>query len=120
MTETTEDKTYTIPLPNRESEFEIQSMMYNILKYQDKFIVRGEVKAYKSRLDLVVYNKNNQAKVIIEVKSRARLRKTYRKYKQVTKYENLFKLPVVVCHNRAKVGETLNKVRELMNANGTS
>ncbi len=109
------NKLYLIPLPKRESEFELQSMMFSILKSQG-FIVRGEVKAYKSRLDLVVYGRDNKAKCIIEVKARARLRKTYRKYKQVTKYETLFKLPVVVCHNRTKVGESLDKVREIMNA----
>ena len=107
-------KLYLIPLPKRESEFELQSMMFSILKSQG-YTVRGEVKAYKSRLDLVVYSKDNKAKCIIEVKARARLRKTYRKYKQVTKYETLFKMPVIVCHNRSEVGKSLDKVREIMN-----
>lgn len=107
-------KRYTISCPAKESEFEIQSMIYGILKHKDGFIVKGEVKAYKSRLDIVVYDKSKNPKCIIEVKARGKIRKVYRKYKQVEKYEKLFNLPVVVCHNRAKVGETLTEVRKIM------
>lgn len=108
-------KTYTIPLPSRVSEFEIQSLIYSILKNKDKFIVKAEVKAYRSRLDIVVYDNKKNAQVIIEVKSRQKVRKIYRKYKQVTKYENLFNLPVVVCHDSESIAATLKQVREIMN-----
>ena len=57
-----------IPYPTgRVAEFEIQAELYNKLK-NEGYDVRGEVKAKKSRLDLVVFE-NKKAKCIIEVKS---------------------------------------------------
>ena len=105
---------YKIPYPQRMTEFEIQSLLFGILK-KEGFKVRGEVKAYKSRLDVVVYDDNYKARVIIEVKARKRIRAKVRKYKQVIKYEELFGLPVIVCLNQQKVTETINQVKGIMN-----
>lgn len=113
-------KQHIIPYSKLETEFEIQAMLYNILKYKDGYVVKGEVKAYRSRLDIVVYDKQFNAKVIIEVKARKRIRQNYRKYKQVDKYEKLFNLPVIVCHDRSKVGKTLNEVRRIMNVQAST
>ncbi|MCK5611747.1 type I restriction enzyme HsdR N-terminal domain-containing protein [Candidatus Pacearchaeota archaeon] len=104
----------TILYPARQSEFEVQSLIFTILK-SEKYNVRGEVKALRSRLDIVVYNDNNKAVCIIEVKARARVRKKPRQYKQVMKYEELFGLPVIICLNRSQVRDTINQVRRIIN-----
>lgn len=105
---------YTIYYPeNRISEFEIQAELYNELKQQG-LNVRGEVKAKQSRLDIVVFNEQNKAVCIIEVKSQKKERATQRKYKRVQKYEDLFKLPVLTCLNRKQINETVNKVKEII------
>jgi hypothetical protein len=106
---------HIIYYPNRLSEFEIQSDIYQRIK-QSGLEVKGEVKAKNSRLDLVVYDANNNAICIIEVKSRARARTTEKKYKRVQKYEQLFNLPVIVCTHPSQIEQTVNKVKELLNA----
>ena len=109
---------YTIYYPIKEkkiSEFEVQSDLYQELKKLG-FNVKGEVKAKYSRLDIVVFDNLNNARIIIEVKSRLRPRATIRKYKRVQKYEELFNLPVLVCINHDQIDETIKKVKELFNA----
>jgi hypothetical protein len=98
--------------PQRLSEFEVQSDIYQGLKKKG-FNVRGEVKAKKSRLDIVVFDDNNTARCIIEVKSRKRERKLTRKYKRVIKYEELFNLPVIVCTNSSQIEQTLKRVEDI-------
>ena len=100
---------------DRISEFEVQSDLYQQLK-QLGFNVRGEVKAKFSRLHIVVFNNNNIAKCIIEVKSRKRERAAPRKYKRVQKYEELFRLPVITCINRTQINDTINQVKGIINA----
>ncbi|MCK5611718.1 type I restriction enzyme HsdR N-terminal domain-containing protein [Candidatus Pacearchaeota archaeon] len=109
----------TIKYPERISEFEIQSLTYGILR-KEGFIVRGEVKAYKSRLDIVVYDEQKKAVCIIEVKSRKRIRTRTKKYKQVQKYEELFNLPVLVCVSKSQIQDTLNQVRRIMNGSSNN
>ena len=104
---------HNIPFPERQSEFELQSLVYGILKKED-INVRGEVKAYRSRLDIVVYNKQNKAKCIVEVKSRKKVRERITKYKQVQKYEGLFKLPVIVCVHPSQIQDTINQVKRII------
>lgn len=101
-----------ITYPTRQAEFEIQALLYLALKRQG-LNVRGEVKAYKSRLDLVIFNDDNQAKCIIEVKANQRPKQ--RKYKRVTKYEELFKLPVIVCMHKTQINDTISQVKGIMN-----
>ena len=108
-------KYHSIPYPKRKSEFEIQAQLYYELK-KNRINVRGEVKAHKSRLDLVVYDKDDKPQCIIEVKARARLRKQPRKYKQIIKYEELFGLPIIICLNKTQVSDTINEVRKVFNA----
>ncbi len=103
---------YIIPFPYRIAEFEIQAELFNKLRTQG-FNVRGEVKAEKSRLDLVIFNTENRAKCSIEVKSSQRIKK--RKYKRVEKYEELFNLPVIVCVHNDQINQTIDEVRRIMN-----
>lgn len=105
---------YIVPYNKRMSEFEIQSLIFGILK-KEGLTVRGEVKAHKSRLDLVVFDEQKKAQCIIEVKSRVKQRKNPRKYKQIIKYEELFKLPVIICLNQTQVQDTVNEVKRIMN-----
>ena len=77
-----------VPYPKRRpSEFEVQARLYNKLR-QKGFIVRGEVKATRSRLDLVVYDKNKKAICIIETKSWKKKRKVT-PTKQLKKYQKV-------------------------------
>ena len=107
-------KYHSIPYPKRKSEFEIQAQLYYELK-KNRINVRGEVKAKNSRLDLVVYDKDDNPKCIIEVKARARLRKQPRQYKQIIKYEELFGLPIIICLNKDQINETIEKARATLN-----
>lgn len=106
------DLLYKVFFPDRLSEFEIQSDVYQALKKKG-FNVRGEVKAKSSRLDLVVFDKNDGARCIIEVKSRERVRKKPRKYRRVQKYEELFNLPVIVCMNGSQIEQTVKEVEKI-------
>ena len=101
-----------ITYPSRLAEFEIQALLHISLK-REGLNVRGEVKAYKSRLDLVIFNDDNKAKCIIEVKSSQRIKN--RKYKRVAKYEELFKLPVLVCMHPSQIQDTTNQAKRIMN-----
>jgi hypothetical protein len=103
---------HKVVYPQRLSEFEVQSDIYQELKKKG-FNVKGEVKAKNSRLDIVVFDDNNTAKCIIEVKSRERVRKTPRKYRRVEKYEELFNLPVIVCMNASQVESTVKQVEDI-------
>lgn len=103
---------YTILFPDRIAEFEIQAHLFSKL-IQQGINVRGEVKAEKSRLDLVIFNEDNQAICLIEVKSSQRIKK--RKYKRVKKYENLFGLPVIVCTHQDQIRNTIDQVKEIIN-----
>lgn len=103
---------YIIKYPTRQAEFEIQALLYISLK-REGLNARGEVKAYKSRLDLVIFNDDNTAKCIIEVKANQRPKQ--RKYKRVTKYEDLFKLPVLVCMHKSQINDTISQVKRIIN-----
>lgn len=101
-----------IPYPTgRISEFEIQAMLYGRLK-QEGFNVKGEVKAKKSRLDLVVYDVRNKPVCIIETKSWKWKTKST-ETKQLTKYRELFDVPVLVCGRTFQVEKTVDKVINL-------
>ena len=103
---------YIINYPTRQAEFEIQALLYIALK-REGLNVRGEVKAYKSRLDLVIFNDTNKALCVIEVKANQRPKQ--RKYKRVTKYEDLFNLPVLVCMHKTQIQDTINQVKGIIN-----
>ena len=75
--------------------------------------MRGEVPALKSRLDLIVFDDKYKALCIIEVKAKKRIREKERKYKQITKYETLFNLPIIMCLNMSQVDQTIEKVEEI-------
>ena len=101
-----------IKYPTRQAEFEIQALLYIALK-REGLNVRGEVKAYKSRLDLVIFNDDNKAICIIEVKSNQRPKQ--RKYKRVTKYEELFHLPVLICMHKSQINDTISQIKGIIN-----
>ena len=105
----------TIYYPARPSHFEVQTMIFSILK-EKNYDVKGEVKAIKSRLDLVIFNDDRKAICIIEIKALKKIRLNRRKYKQTTKYENLFNLPVVICLNMSQVNQTIERVDEICQA----
>ena len=102
---------HEVPYPaenRRRSEFEIQAELYNQLQ-EEGLNVRGEVKAYKSRLDIVVFDDDNQAILIIETKSWSRKKKRT-ETKQLKKYKRLFDIPVLVCGRLSQINETVEKV----------
>lgn len=95
--------------PSRPSKFETQSALFTELK-KIGYDVRGGVRATKSKLDIVVYDKHRGAICIVDVRARKEIRGATRKYKQISKYEDLFKLPVVVCLNYSQINQTIERV----------
>lgn len=99
----------TLEYPKRVSEFEIQSELFERLKQSGKN-VRGEVKGYKSRLDLVLYCGSNTAISVIEVKSRKRPRKHVKIYKQTSRYFSTFFLPILLCTSMQEIEIVFSQV----------
>lgn len=109
-------KAYRVPYPERRpSEFEVQAKLYNKLLNKG-FIVKGEVKAYKARFDLVVYDKNYKAICIIETKSWKKKRYVT-PTKQLKKYRK-FGVPVIVCGWMERVDFTVERVEKLFKSLG--
>lgn len=102
----------------RPSEFEIQARLYNKLR-EEGFNVRGELNAKLShdrncRLDLVVYDYNNNPVCIIEVKSWAKPR-SIRRYsnKQLKRYRKLG-YPVLLCCHKNMMSAVIQEVKDIM------
>ena len=101
-----------IPFPKKVSEFEVQAQLYQELIIRG-FCVRGEVKHEKSRFDLVIYNKDEEAICIIEVKNYKRNKKPNVKTKQIRKYLQ-YDLPVLVCVHSEQVKMTIAMIKRLI------
>ena len=106
-----------IEYPKRESEAEIQSLLWVALKEKGldtRLEVGAELNGRRHRLDIVVFW-GNEAQAIIECKSWSRRYNKERLYqltkntKQIRKYED-WGLPVFVCGRL----ETIPKVVELV------
>ncbi len=96
-----------IEYPKKINESEIQANLW--LKLIDANIdARLQVKAEKSRLDIVIF-KNQTAKGIIECKSwtkrylRNQKYQLYKNSKQYRKYQDTFHIPVFVCGCKASI-----------------
>lgn len=97
-----------IQYPQRQAEFEVQAMLFAQLR-QCGFDVRGEVFAYQSRFDLVVFDVYQCARVLIEVKPchgplSPRQRQAYERYG----------LPFLCCYGVADIATTLERVSTIM------
>jgi hypothetical protein len=112
---------YTIPFPDRHSEFEVQAKIYSELLSRG-ITVRGEVvaacldngKEVGARMDLVVYV-NRKAAAVVECKNydeSSECRwigdRQHRKY-------NSFGVPVLFCDKMSKVSSTIQAVVDYLN-----
>lgn len=105
---------FEINYPERTAEFEIQAELYTAIK-ELGFDVRGEVKAYRSMFDLVVF-KLYKPKCIIEVKSSKniiRSRERLSKSGQHRKY-SMFNLPLVYCYSKQEIPRCLDIIKKIM------
>ena len=112
-----------IEYPNKSNEFEIQAELYSLLKSYS-INVRGEVVDKnirnalgnkvgfkKSRFDLVVFDKNNIAKIIIEVKPCITRKKEGTK--QFNKY-SIYNLHLLYCFRDTNKLILLNRIIDLL------
>mgnify|MGYP001607649440 CR=1 len=96
-----------IEYPQKLNESELQAQLWAKLKSR-KIDARLQVKAIRSRIDIVIFKKG-QATGIIECKcwSKSYLKKQryryYKKSKQYQKYTQLFGLPIFVCGCSASI-----------------
>jgi hypothetical protein len=103
--------------PERETEFEVQAELYCKLK-ENGFNVRGHVYCDNNRLDLVVFDKKNIAKCIIEVKNWKpeeikRKSNNLKTKPQCQKYKKFF-LPLLYCVHSNCIDATINRVTEIL------
>ena len=102
-----------VPFPKYKSEFEVQSDLFERLKVLG-FNVRGEVKYEVQghrgmRFDLVVYNSDNIAELVIEVKNGPSGKKpTKQSY-----YRQMSCLPVVVFFEDSEISSVINELKRL-------
>jgi len=103
-----------INYPKRQSEFEVQSHLYEALKAVG-LNVRGEVKHEHCRFDLVIYDKENNPICIIEVKGRGKenYMERFKHTKRYSKYSS-YNVPILVCRNDSDVLPTLNQISKLL------
>lgn len=101
--------------PKRETEFEVKAELYCKLK-EKGFNVRGPVTSDDSRFDLVVFDKDNNVKCIIEVKKwkPEEVKKKSNRPKTKTQHEkyNKYNLPLLTCY-RSNLNETIEDVTKL-------
>ena len=108
-----EVKNMEIEYPKRHSEAEIESSLWFRLR-QLKLDARLQVKTIKSKLDVVVF-KDSKAVCIVECKSWTKqyhLKQRYQRAKnnkQITKYKELFGIPVYICGYFSAI-EPLSKI----------
>ncbi len=100
--------------PKHQSEFEVQSALFQQLKLLG-YNVRGEVSYQKdartyARFDLVVYQRGVRP-IIIEVKRERKIRNAGA-IKQLKKYA-VFNADILFCFGAQQVAETVSKVKEL-------
>jgi len=103
-----------INYPKRQSEFEVQSHLYEILKSMG-LNVRGEVKFEHCLFDLVIYDSENKPICIIEVKKRKEGYSIdrYKKTKQYAKYTQ-YGVPLIVCGNYNDIIPTIERITKLL------
>ena len=103
-----------IPYPEKRTEFEVQSDMYQNLKSLG-LNVRGEItesknisklsnnkKGFKKcRFDIVVFNSENVAVLIIEVKRGVESNSNFTESRQYRKYK-MYNLPLLYCWSDTK------------------
>ena len=102
------------------SEFEIQAELYYRIK-ELGFNIRGEVSCFysenrvtnKARFDLLVLDKDNNPKLIIEVKKRSQLNLSIRESKQMEKYK-ITGLECIYCLGQSNIDNCINNVIDYM------
>jgi hypothetical protein len=105
----------SIKFPRKHSEFEVQAELYSKLKLAG-YNVRGEVEAKQigrrgCRFDLVIFD-GEEARIIIEVKSRRRLLDRQLDTPQLRRYRS-WNIPVLLCRCMDEIEPTFNNVLEL-------
>lgn len=106
-----------ISYPKKETEFEVQAKLYCKLKKQG-FNVRGNVKIYgKCHLDLVVFDNDNTAKCIIEVKNwklNSNIEKKLMKPSRKAQKEKYLKynLPLIYCTHSAYIDKKIDEIKK--------
>ena len=110
--------TMMVSYPKKETEFEVQAELYCKLKEQG-FNVRGEIPEDGSRLDLVVFDKNDSAKCIIEVKNWKNdcdIEKNLMKLSRKAKHERYlkFNLNLLYCVNSGEIDKTIEEIKKIL------
>ena len=107
---------FLINYPKDQSEFEIQSKLYQDLLNRS-IDVRGEVVFGASRFDLVIFNKSKIAICIVEVKKEFNIGFAAQNFKnlrsQISKYQ-MYNLPVLTCHGIKEIGKTITQIKRLL------
>lgn len=100
--------------PKRPSEFEIQALVYWILKKNlQGYCVRGEYKLRGTgRFDVAILDQDQNIKLIVEVK-RTYPRKRTSAVKQIEKYKKI--APVVMIRGYDEAYRCLETVSEILN-----
>jgi predicted transglutaminase-like protease len=114
-----------IEYPKKHSEAEIQSLLWYFLRKR-KIDARLQVSGYSTKtnkmgnkLDLVVFV-DKEPKVIVECKSwsldydRTAIYRT-NNTKQIKKYKDIYKLPVLICARMEYVTKIIDKIQEFLN-----
>ena len=102
-----------IEYPKRCNSTEVQAEIYRKLKDLG-FNVRLEVKAIKCRFDIVIFDKYNNARCIIEAKSRNKNYDNERYYRSV-QYKKYCKygIPVILCCRLEEIDDIITKIELL-------
>lgn len=114
-------KVGVIPFPDHDSEFDVQAEMWDSIR-KAGYTVRGEVRALCEELgekhivqfDLVIYDENARAKVIIECKNNSVPGLEINpKTRQGRRYQT-FQVPIIRCSSWIQIPQAMHEIHKIM------